>query len=178
VTVIGEIDNTRLVAPGTTHLHLDDGRWMIFEASGTQRGFRASSADITVRGDREALVSVRPVTGRQTINTRGDEYVGILEFTAPRDGDYEIEINYGSDIILGRPITDAVRSVVWWGIGAFFAFGVFVLFLVLAIVPVRAAGAPAIRFQVPPGWYPDPTPGTGLVRWWDGYRWTEHTQRR
>ncbi|MCF7552593.1 DUF2510 domain-containing protein [Pseudonocardia sp. WMMC193] len=24
----------------------------------------------------------------------------------------------------------------------------------------------------PPGWYPDPQ---GVVRWWDSYRWTEHT---
>ncbi len=24
-----------------------------------------------------------------------------------------------------------------------------------------------------PGWYPQP--GTALVRWWDGVRWTEHT---
>ncbi len=26
----------------------------------------------------------------------------------------------------------------------------------------------------PPGWYPDPT--TGEPRWWDGVRWTAHTQ--
>lgn len=24
----------------------------------------------------------------------------------------------------------------------------------------------------PPGWYPEP--GTGALRWWDGYRWTEY----
>jgi hypothetical protein len=23
----------------------------------------------------------------------------------------------------------------------------------------------------PPGWYPEP--GTGTLRWWDGFRWTE-----
>ncbi|MGD3112358.1 phospholipid scramblase-related protein [Streptomyces sp. YGL11-2] len=28
---------------------------------------------------------------------------------------------------------------------------------------------------VPPGWYQDPY-GAPVVRWWDGYRWTEHTQ--
>jgi hypothetical protein len=29
---------------------------------------------------------------------------------------------------------------------------------------------------VPPGWFPDPG-GQGL-RYWDGLRWTEHTQAR
>ncbi|MEV6523451.1 phospholipid scramblase-related protein [Longispora sp. NPDC051575] len=27
----------------------------------------------------------------------------------------------------------------------------------------------------PPGWYPDPS-GTTAQRWWDGQKWTEHTQ--
>ncbi|WP_461021883.1 DUF2510 domain-containing protein [Thalassiella azotivora] len=29
----------------------------------------------------------------------------------------------------------------------------------------------------PPGWYPAPD-NQHLVRWWDGYRWTEHAQPR
>jgi len=33
---------------------------------------------------------------------------------------------------------------------------------------------PTPSLPPPPGWYPDPT-GPGL-RWWDGYRWTEHAQ--
>jgi hypothetical protein len=33
------------------------------------------------------------------------------------------------------------------------------------------------RIPPPPGWYDDPWPGDG-IRWWDGSRWTEHTQRR
>jgi hypothetical protein len=28
--------------------------------------------------------------------------------------------------------------------------------------------------SAPPGWYPDAT-AAGLFRWWDGFRWSEHT---
>lgn len=28
----------------------------------------------------------------------------------------------------------------------------------------------------PAGWHPDPNQTAGMLRWWDGSRWTEHTQ--
>lgn len=42
---------------------------------------------------------------------------------------------------------------------------------------VRAkTGAIMNSMNAPPNWYPDPS-SEGLVRWWDGGRWTEHTQQ-
>lgn len=44
-------------------------------------------------------------------------------------------------------------------------------------LPVDPAGAAQPQAQAGPaaGWYPDPQAQSGL-RWWDGMRWTEHTQ--
>ncbi len=44
-------------------------------------------------------------------------------------------------------------------------------------LPVDRGGAPHPQAQAGPaaGWYPDPQAQSGL-RWWDGGRWTEHTQ--
>lgn len=44
----------------------------------------------------------------------------------------------------------------------------------------QAAAAPAAQptpVQVAPGWYPDPQ-APHVMRWWDGYQWTEHTAPR
>jgi hypothetical protein len=45
----------------------------------------------------------------------------------------------------------------------------------------QAAHAPApspVAPQLPPaGWMPDPHQPS-MLRWWDGQRWTEHTQQR
>ncbi|HLL86035.1 MAG TPA: DUF2510 domain-containing protein [Thermoleophilaceae bacterium] len=38
--------------------------------------------------------------------------------------------------------------------------------------PAHASPAPGTA-QPPPAWYPDPY-GQARLRWWDGWRWTEH----
>ncbi|MEU7141233.1 DUF2510 domain-containing protein [Nocardia sp. NPDC046473] len=55
-----------------------------------------------------------------------------------------------------------------------------VLIIVIASVIV-VAGKSRPRPAVPPisgpGWYPDPA-DPRIVRWFDGYRWTDQTQQR
>jgi hypothetical protein len=42
--------------------------------------------------------------------------------------------------------------------------------------PTTSLAVPPLGPSSPPGWYPDPDPGTtpGVRRLWDGERWTEH----
>lgn len=40
--------------------------------------------------------------------------------------------------------------------------------------PVRPVAAGPDPLDIPPGWYPDPQ-GYPMLRWWDGWAWSDHT---
>ncbi|MFI6998905.1 DUF2510 domain-containing protein [Nocardia sp. NPDC050175] len=55
-----------------------------------------------------------------------------------------------------------------------------VLIIVIAsviVVAVKSGSRPATPPVSSPGWYPDPA-DPRIVRWFDGYRWTDQTQQR
>ncbi|MEV6429475.1 DUF2510 domain-containing protein [Nocardia sp. NPDC051463] len=67
--------------------------------------------------------------------------------------------------------------------GAFSVWHLLILLVVLAIVVVIVKSRSSARagYQPPttiaPGWYPDHA-NPAVVRWFDGYQWTNHTQPR
>lgn len=59
--------------------------------------------------------------------------------------------------------------------GAYFVLGL-VLGVIGVIIALASKGTPAARRQVTaPGWYPCPYTN-GVIRYHDGYQWTQHTQ--
>ena len=179
-----------LEVPGRTHVHLESGRWIIFEQTGAQRGtgpIRTTESrgvtirvvDVTVTSAGGVLSSPRDVTGTQTITRESAIYTGAVEFTVPADGDYDVDISRvpNSSAILARPVTDTFVDVARWALLGIFAVAAFIVGLVFVALPASAPPSPPPMVPVPgppPGWYPDPY-GSGQ-RWWSGAQWTEHTQ--
>jgi len=78
----------------------------------------------------------------------------------------------------GRPFA------LWWLFGFFCWLPALIVSLVISdnrtgSPTAWGPGPPSWQAPPPPttpaGWYPDPG-GTASQRYWDGYRWTEHTQ--
>ena len=185
-TFVSSLDGPAVAVPGTTTVHLEDGRWILYEH--VQGSATIGVQDVTVVDPTGTELGIREVTGTQTITRGSTRFVGAVEFTAPRSGDYEITVRGESgDAMLARGLTDSFgRAALWFLAG----FG-FLVLLVLGIVftvmgPPRPASAaigyapyPQIGPQVgpQPGWYADPYGGSDL-RWWDGIRWTDQVRGR
>ena len=181
----------RFDAPNTVRVHLGKATYMVYEDTGRSSiGSPFSSpgpvtiapGDVTVSAADSTNVEVFDRgTVRETLSSRGDRFVGAARFTTPASGEYTISVRSPTPmpVLIARPLSDTVGSVLGWFALAGFGGIVVVLGVVLLIVGSvrRGRARNALVYAAPPapGWHPDPW-GTGRWRYWDGYRWTEHVQ--
>lgn len=181
----------RFDVPGRVELHLGKGTYLVYEDTGaTSFGSAFSNnddvtvtaSDVTVTGPDGAGVDVfERGSTIESLTTRGDRFVGAVRFTTPVAGEYAVEVSNVAprSVLVARPLTDTIRSVVVWFLLAGAAGIIVVVGIVLLIIGSVRRGRVRRVFAhvppVPPGWHPDPS-GARQWRWWDGYRWTDHVQ--
>lgn len=192
--VVHEFSGQISFAPVPVQRHLTPGTYEVFA------GVTSSDSDIPLRGN--GITGVRVLgsggstvtpfapSSRETLSRGAVDYRGLYEFKITRTDDYNIQVDgtTGEPYFVSRTFEDSARHAAGWFIlaGAGVLLGIAgVVLLIVGIVRRSRARRQAYGYATggyqpvgppPAGWYADPqTPGT--MRWWDGTRWTDQTQR-
>ena len=188
--------------PAVIQRHLGEGRYVVFERTGTRRGgggvtfstghtVTMSPEEVSVVGP-EGRVPVSFMTSNQTVTRGSAIYTGALRFDTPRAGNYVIGIGGPPRrVLVARSIGDTFADVGgWWAVGALGVTVWMVGVAMLVIGVIRRNRVDALQRRVlvpsgpwppmappvlpPAGWYPDPGGEPGRQRYWDGSVWTDH----
>jgi Protein of unknown function (DUF2510) len=180
--------------PGSLHLDLGPGRYVVFERTGHRssfgpvtverdRGLLLETNQLVVNGPGGTSLEVREATPNENITRNSDRYVSSLEFTTPRAGRYELDFSGAEPgrVIVQRPLEDLVSRRAAWVVAIGVGWLVALIGMVMLITGVVRRGraeraatrlAPA-QWMPGPAWYPDPQ-GQHRLRYWDGRQWTDH----
>ena len=180
-------------APGTTQLHLQEGRYVIFENTAKSRsygvvtitdgrGISIDASHVTITGEDGRPVAVQESPHNQSINRMSDHYVSAVEFSTPRAGDYvmRIDSDVTTEVMVGPPLSRLLRPTSWFAsTGAGWLIAVIGAGMIIVGSTRRNHAARIAQSQttspLPSAqWYPDPL-GERRLRYWDGWHWTDHT---
>ncbi|MEY2459772.1 MAG: hypothetical protein QOG30_1602, partial [Acidimicrobiaceae bacterium] len=154
-----------LAVPGRGRVHLDSGRWIIFERtslfgrSDPRRGSDFTevtifASNVTVTSSRGTSFIVRDVTSVQTLTRGSGFYEAAVVFTVPAEDDYDIDISgvATTRALVARPVTDTLRDIALSVLLGILALIAAIVGLVFVVLPASAAPPP------PPPQPPPPQP--------------------
>ena len=163
-----------VVVPGSFSENLSKGHYAIFEVTPS---VPLASDEVTVRSPEGLVVPTYNVATGDEFDRGGDHYRAIIRFDTPQGGRYQFTIRTTSPtkIIVARTFGQALHEARAWILPLILGAVATITGVVMLIVGlVRRRSQSPTAAPPPPGWYPDPQDATRW-RYWDGYRWTEHT---